>query len=444
MNHFRQKERKISLPFCILIIHPQVSLIEAQVKEIKDFLIDFSLILDFELKLSINEQILENISRVQNFSMKDFFEFSIGDCFICIFKTKSADTALNTLKEITDKADQSKSEIIKNLFKTKKIIFSIDLKISKKIAELLQIKTPFIELPFEYNRLFLNEDKVCKFLQPIDQNHPVIVNRLDMLAIYGPSTGDHKISDCFCKNCQLIIKEKMSQVHSDLKSPIKKLKESDIQEYFPILCNICQNHITKVSHIFSGFKEEHILNDKELNQMVFEENYNDLIEAIMKVDKNYNKLLIKKWNVEQLLSDYSIVDVKEILKLLKKDEFGRFHFYDFQDLVLEDRKIRLNYMTSNVLNISVENVWRANPVQMINRPERKKPLDVINKENFKKKFQIELGTNLNEKIKSKMSSGEKDLILDKIFHKNSHKVISLDRVYSDLNKIRNAFLMLKG
>lgn len=46
--------------------------------------------------------------------------------------------------------------------------------------------------------------------------------------------------------------------------------------------------------------------------------------------------------------------IKELLKDLPTDYYNRFDFYDMQQVILEDRRIRMNYWVSKLINKPIE------------------------------------------------------------------------------------------
>lgn len=441
MKFFKKKERFTQVPFHLLIINPIFALNEIQTKEIKEFFGSQSYKIDSEIKVQIVNEILTNISNLQSFSSKDYSEFTIGDCLAIILTADQTTKILPLLKSITEKIDQSKSELIKTLFKNKRIIFSGEILSSFKISNFLKIKTPVLEIGFEVDKNYLTVDQICKFLKPPDLDHPILVNRLDMFAVYGPSTDQHKINHCFCKKCEKVLQNTLQK--SSI-TKFKKVAKTEIDNLISEICDNCKSHIQQFDHLFSGQESEHILTNKELNEMVYELNFNELLTTIFKVDKTFNKNLIKRWTFEGLVSDYSLNDIKSMLSILETDDFARFNFCDFQNLVLEDRQIRFNYMAGKLLNTPIHKVELSNKLKKFWIKGRNLPIDVVNNNRKRKQVQIDLGTNASLNLRSKMSPGELGSALDRIFHKYSHKVLSLDRIYPDTNKLRMSFLTLKS
>jgi hypothetical protein len=447
MRFFREKQSKIPVPFQVIAIHPVLALFEAQVKEVESFLGDNGLIVHAKTLKPIDEQVLGNVARAMGITAKDYLEFSLGDSLVVTLRPKEETIFPIPPKLLSDKADTSKIDSIKNLFKSKKAIFTPDLATSVKVAECLGVPVPCTELDYEFDAGYVGIEQICSFLKPPDQSHPVIVNRMDILAMYGPCRGNHRVPSCFCGPCSQELKNELTKPPTNLSAKqlrYLKLLEHQVPIFLPSLCQSCQDHCRVFQHIFSGETAEHILTHKELNEMVAERNKSELLEVIFKVEKNYNPLLLKSWTVDSLLPLYTIGDAKELIELLEKDRFGRVNFSDLQNLILEDRVIRLNYMAAQVLKIPVASVIRAVRLTGFWIKNRQLPANIDREWKQKSNKKEELGTSVSGIFLRKMSSGELGTILDKVFHKFSHKVLAIDRRHSDTTKIRLSFMTLKN
>jgi hypothetical protein len=88
-------------------------------------------------------------------------------------------------------------------------------------------------------------------------------------------------------------------------------------------------------------------NDIELDVLIHEINYNDLL-ALLTVEKGSTAkvmiTLVDMHGPPEIM--YTREHVTELLKPVETDYYGRYEFNDLQKMILEDRRLRMNYWTS--------------------------------------------------------------------------------------------------
>ena len=172
-------------------------------------------------------------------------------------------------------------------------------------------------------RTKISLDMIFSFLYPPNLEHANSTGRLDLLALYGPIVNYHSVDYCFCNQCcrvakeqlELSIKEKamtdkkrmgMSQMMSATSNagkkdkvtvqklplqvrklqdaPTRLLKETDMEQIFNELCDKCRKHCESFVHLPCGRGGQHLNNDIEIDALIKEINYNDLL-ALLTVEK---------------------------------------------------------------------------------------------------------------------------------------------------------------
>jgi len=131
--------------------------------------------------------------------------------------------------------------------------------------------------------------------------------------MYGPIVNYHSVDYCFCSSClpvakgqlQIAIKEKEEAerrksgmttanaaklgatgqaggikpqklsmtVRKLADAPMRLLKESDLEEIFPDLCEKCQKHCDSFVHLPCGRGGQHLNSDIEIDTLIKEVNY---------------------------------------------------------------------------------------------------------------------------------------------------------------------------
>lgn len=94
---------------------------------------------------------------------------------------------------------------------------------ANKERDSFSINIPQKQPDFKYDNFKLDYDKIMKWLYPVNQEHPNINQRLDLLALYGPVINNHSVDKCYCVKCSRICKEYLQNMKE------QKVKEEQMK-----------------------------------------------------------------------------------------------------------------------------------------------------------------------------------------------------------------------
>ncbi len=184
------------------------------------------------------------------------------------------------------------------------------------------------------------------FLFPIKPNHPDVSGRLDIFAKYGPAANYHLLDTCICKDCRPQIKQLLKDEGKSLKqSKDKVVTEEMIHKYNAYFCSVCLQHFNAWTHLYTGFEQTHIMTNEEIDFLIHEMNKEDLI-MILKSEKGSSaETILSKFNIKKMPDEISYTQqhVEKLLKSADVDYYDRYDFYELQNLINEDRRIRMNF-----------------------------------------------------------------------------------------------------
>ena len=106
--------------------------------------------------------------------------------------------------------------------------------------------------------------------------------------------------------------------------------------------------------------------------MIKEVNFNDLL-ALLTVEKGSTaKVMIETINMHEPPEImYTREHVTELLKPLETDYYGRYEFDDLQKMILEDRRLRMNYWISVITHKPIEKFKNPNLLNINEKVDRK-------------------------------------------------------------------------
>lgn len=292
---------------------------------------------------------------------------------------------------------------------------------------------------FKFNTFKISMSTLLRFLFPVVPNHPDVAGRLDLFARYGPVLDYHLLDICFCANCKPILrKEILENTDKDLKKESHKvLSDEFLSTRLNKLCEECNDHILHWSHMYSGRERTHILTNSEIDIEVREMNKEQLF-TVLKAEKGssaetiLSKIDLSKPPIETV---YGIDHVKKLLSLAETDYYDRLDFEALQNLILEDRRIRINHWVGSIISKPGE---RFKIPQLINNLTKK---DISDMKSHKftllrskpiviKNFEEEEFLNLiilhPMFVKKKLSDFEIKNMIVKLFNKNFFKVATED------------------
>jgi hypothetical protein len=117
--------------------------------------------------------------------------------------------------------------------------------------------------------------------------------------------------------------------------------------------------------------------DIEINELVAEINYTDILDLLIVEKGSTAKMMIQTLKlIEPPEIMYTRAHLIELLKDLDTDYYERFEFSDLQKMILEDRRLRINYWVSKITHKPIEKFKNPNLLNQndkVNRHDIKNP-----------------------------------------------------------------------
>jgi len=305
------------------------------------------------------------------------------------------------------------TDLIRNAFHG-----SDDERLANKERDIFLFPIPERPPEFEYIRTKLNMEMILKFLFPPNLEHANSTGRLDLLALYGPVVNHHSVDYCFDTKSVSVAKEQLQQaiaerqaaadkkkmgstltsgvgqsasIRGKVKSggvgggsmatattkkikdpPIRLLKEVDVQTIYTSLSKESRAHVEGFVHLPCGRGGQHLMNDIEIDELITQINTNDLLDLLTVEKGSIAKIMIESMNMnapEEIM--YTEEHVRELLKDLETDYYERYEFDDLQKMILEDRRLRMNYWISMITKKPIEKFKNPNLLNMNEKVDRK-------------------------------------------------------------------------
>ena len=210
-------------------------------------------------------------------------------------------------------------------------------------------------------------------------------------------------------------------------------------------------HFNKWSHLYSGNEQTHILTNEEINFLIEEMNKEDLLQILKAEKGTAAETILSKVNLSKQPPEicYTKAHIENLLKNLEVDYYDRYDFNEIQNLIMEDRRIRLNFWVSSIIGKPPESFKNPKLINHLSYKEindvksknytilRTKPLKVKDKEEENLKSIVLEHPIL---VKEKLTDHELNQKIEKLYNKNLCSVSSLmDRGNSSL--VSNIVLM---
>lgn len=119
------------------------------------------------------------------------------------------------------------------------------------------------------------------------------------------------------------------------------------------------------------------MSDIELSELIKEINKTDLYE-LLKIEKGSTaKIMIETISLkepDEIM--YTEDDIRNLLSDLETDYYERYDFEDIQKMILEDRRLRMNYWVSKITHKPIEKFKNPNLINQnpkVNRDDIKNP-----------------------------------------------------------------------
>jgi hypothetical protein len=114
------------------------------------------------------------------------------------------------------------------------------------------------------------------------------------------------------------------------------------------------------------------MNDIEIDELITQINKNDLLDLLSVEKGSIAKIMIESIDMhapEDIM--YKEEHVRELLKDLETDYYERFEFDDLQKMILEDRRLRMNYWISKITKKPIEKFKNPNLLNINEKVDRK-------------------------------------------------------------------------
>lgn len=111
--------------------------------------------------------------------------------------------------------------------------------------------------------------------------------------------------------------------------------------------------------------------------MIREVNYQDILNLLIVEKGSTAKQMIQTLNLtEPPEIMYTELHLRELIKDLETDYYDRYEFDDLQKLIMEDRRLRINYWVSKITHKPIEKFKNPNLLnwnEKVNRKDIKNP-----------------------------------------------------------------------
>lgn len=118
------------------------------------------------------------------------------------------------------------------------------------------------------------------------------------------------------------------------------------------------------------------MSDIEITELIKEINKSDLLNLLIVEKGSTAKLIIETINLtEPKEIMYRDEHVKELVKDLETDYYDRYDYEDLNKMILEDRRLRINYWVSQITHKPIEKFKNPN---LLNQNEKVDRNDIKN------------------------------------------------------------------
>jgi nucleoside diphosphate kinase/thiol-disulfide isomerase/thioredoxin len=376
------------LPYTVAVIKPDTASSQDKVNTILKKIEDSGLtIYERETRNLDKEDVANLMAKHKN---KDFFNDVVdymmsGPCEILLITQQSGDPVKlwkdmigpsDPVEAKAKRPDSLRAQFGVNLLKNE-FWGSDDYIQANRERDIFDLPIPVREPDFIFDNYKITLETLLKFIYPPHLEHPNACGRLDLVALYGPIVNHHSVDlGCFCTPCSRLAKNKLKEAGVQSFQPLKKgklaevarrlLHEQEIIDMWGEFCEKCRHHLDNYSHLPSGRSGQHLMTDIEINQLIQEMNKNEIEELLTAVKGNAAKIIIMTIDLKEPEEiQYSPVHIRELFEGLDKDYFQRMDFYTMQEMILRDRKTRMNLWVSKITGMPIESI----PIE----PSFKKP-----------------------------------------------------------------------
>lgn len=197
---------------------------------------------------------------------------------------------------------------------------------------------------------------------------------------------------------------------------------------------MCEDYCT----LLSGRELTHAVTDAEIDGMIDEMNRKDLLRVLMGSKGNGAKVMMEEMSVKEPEEyQHTEITIKKLLQKLTTDYFGRYDFRELQNVILEDRRIRLNAWAAKILDIPVQKIpinkhvnpkatlkEKADPKNLNYTLTRLQPLPMITKKVNLAAVPTDFPVSIIDK--KKYMANEAALVRQKLLHRHAFKFTPLE------------------
>ncbi|KRX11100.1 Nucleoside diphosphate kinase [Pseudocohnilembus persalinus] len=332
---------------------------------------------------------------------------------------------------------------------------------------------------FHFDKMKISIETLFKFIYPPNQEHPSVNERLDLFALYGPAVNYHSVDQCLCNPCARIGKELLEQVRQEkivkekiklglsirndanLKkfagsmstkkaginkdekvkvAPIRLLQEEHIQQIYAQFCEKCKFHVDNYAHLTGGRDGQVVLTDQEIKGMGYDLNKEELLDLLTIEKGNAAKNMIQKIPIKE---PDNLIYNKELIKILFQeldtDYYERYDFYDIQQMILEDRRIRMTSWISQLVSKPVDRFKNPKLIDPTLTQKQKRNIKNVNftlertlplSMTIKKQEIKNVSTDLPPSIidKKKLQDNELSIALEQKLHRHTTHTLTIDQL----------------
>ena len=283
----------------------------------------------------------------------------------------------------------------------------------------------------------LSSSELFGFLFPPRMNHPNQLDRLDLIAIFGPAERAHDLRRCLCGLCY-------AKIYATFENRPKlvKLSSEEILKSGVNLCSPCLRHTKESIHIFGGSSSRQLLSEQALLGLASEVNRSALLDLIVAANKNFSAVALPRDALKHFHFPYDRSDLETLLEGLPKDAFDRYEYIPFQRAVLEDRSLRLAHAAALILTVPVSSILPfalKNPTTLHGRIL---PLNLLRA----------VGSDVKPSIAGEILVGSGDKLTDKqldwflkrTLNRAFHAVVDIDRPEPKAANLKASLFLLKS
>jgi len=351
---------------------------------------------------------------------------------------------------------------------------SDDAKAANKERDVFLLPIPEKPPEFKYIKTKVSIDNILKFMFPPNLEHSNSTGRLDLFALYGPTVNYHSVEH-FCGTCIKVAKEQLKvaiarkqaearkkaglgdsvgagdskavsmrgstktiqNTRKLMEAPQRLLQEEDINEIHDQLCPKCQWRVDGFVNLTCGRGGQHLNTDIEISELIAEINRTDILNLLIVEKGSTAKMMIQTIDLKEPPEImYSEMHLRELIKDLETDYYDRYEFDDLQKIVLEDRRLRINYWVSKITHKPIEKFKNPNLLnqnEKVNRKDIKNPYFTLSRilpislhmDRTKPVSKDTTYDKLHFDYQEKYIQAEHDLVLEKTVSKEYHRITDI-------------------